>query len=161
MLPAELKTILIAMSPIVELRGSIPIALKIYNLPVWSALFFSVLGDLVPTFFILLFLEPFSSYLGRKSALFKRFFDWLFRKTRKKHEAKFEKWEKFALTALVAVPLPFTGAWTGAVCAFLFGIPFKQAFFLIALGVLIAGIIVTLISLGIFGFLDFLTVSSF
>jgi len=156
MLP-EIKTFLIAMSPIVELRGAIPIALEVYNMPLWSALFFSVIGDLVPTAFLLLFLEPSYRYLSEKSFLFSKFFNWMFEKTRRKHEKKFKKWEKLALVILVSFPLPFTGAWTGAVCAFLFGIPFKQAFPLIALGVLIAGIIVSLVSVGTFGFLRFLT----
>lgn len=155
MLPPEIKTILIAAAPIIELRGSIPIAIEVYKLSALSALFFSVLGDLVPTFFFLLLLEPFYRYLSGRFLFFEKFFNWLFQRTRKKHERKFERWKKFALALIVAIPLPFTGAWTGAICAFLFGIPFRQAFPLIALGVLIAGTIVTLASLGVFGFIRF------
>ena len=150
---AELKIFLIAMTPIFELRGSIPAALSVYDLSIWSAYFISVVGNLVPVVFILLLLESVSGYLSRHSYLFNRFFAWLFERTRKKHAAKFERFKEFALIVFVAIPLPFTGAWTGSLCAFVFGIPFKKAFPLIALGVMIAGVIVTLTTLGIINFL--------
>ena len=150
---AELEIFLIAMTPIFELRGSIPAALSVYDLSIWSAYFISVVGNLVPVVFILLLLESVSGYLGRHSQLFSRFFTWLFERTRRKHEAKFERWQEFALVIFVAIPLPFTGAWTGSLCAFVFGIPFKKAFPLISFGVIIAGLIVTLASLGIINFI--------
>ncbi|MFH1820466.1 MAG: small multi-drug export protein [Candidatus Nealsonbacteria bacterium] len=150
---AELKVFLVAMSPIIELRGSLPLALGVYHLPAWSAYFISVLGNLVPVVFILLLLERVSSFLSKHSYHFNRFFAWLFERTRKKHTAKFERWRNMALIVLVAIPLPFTGAWTGSLCAFLFGIPFKKAFPLIVLGVLVAGAIVSLISLGVINFI--------
>lgn len=146
---AELKIFLIAMSPFLELRGSIPLALSVEGLPVWSAYLFSVLGNIVPVIFILLLLESVSNWLARRFTFFNRFFTWLFERTRRKHSAKFKKWEELALVILVAIPLPFTGAWTGSLCAFVFGIPFKKAFPLIVLGVAIAGVIVTLTTLGI------------
>jgi uncharacterized membrane protein len=148
----ELKTLFIAMSPILELRGSLPIALGVYHLPVWSAYLFSVIGNLVPVVFLLWLLEAVSKCLSRRFRLFRRFFAWLFARTKKKHSKKFERWEEFALVILVAIPLPFTGAWTGSLCAFVFGIPFKKAFPLIALGVMVAGLIVTLTTLGIISF---------
>jgi len=145
---AEVKTLLIAMSPIFELRGSIPMALGVYHLPVWSSYLFSVLGNIIPVVFILFLLKSVSGFLMRHSSFFNRLFSWLFERTRKKHGRKFERWEKFALIVLVAIPLPFTGAWTGSLCAFVFGIPFKKAFPLIVIGVAIAGLITTLITLG-------------
>lgn len=150
---AELKIFLIAMSPIVELRGSIPVALGVEQLSIWSAYFFSVIGNLVPVVFLLWLLKSVSKYLSKNFRFFNRFFTWLFERTRKKHGAKFKRWEEFALVILVAIPLPFTGAWTGSLCAFVFDIPFKKAFPLITAGVVIAGIIVTLASLGIINFL--------
>lgn len=150
---AELKIFLIAMSPIVELRGSIPVALGIYQLPVWQTFFISIVGNLVPVVFILLLLESASKYLSHHFYFFNRFFTWLFERTRRKHSASFERFKEFALVILVAIPLPFTGAWTGSLCAFVFGIPIQKAFPLIAAGVIIAGILVTLISLGIINFI--------
>ena len=146
---AELEVFLIAMSPIFELRGSIPVALGVYHLPVWSAFLISVLGNIMPVVFILLLLESLSGYLSRHSRLFRRFFAWLFERTRKKHAKTFEYGRDLALMIFVAIPMPFTGAWTGALCAFVFGIPFKRAFPAIAGGVVIAGIIVTLTTLGV------------
>ena len=144
---AEVKTLLIAMTPVFELRGSIPMALGVYHLPVWSSYLFSVIGNIIPVIFILFLLKSVSDFLMRHSNLFNRFFSWLFERTRKKHSAKFERWEEFALIVLVAIPLPFTGAWTGSLCAFVFGIPFKKAFPLIVIGVIIAGLITTLITM--------------
>jgi len=140
------------MSPIIELRGAIPIALEVYDLPVWSAFIFSILGNIAPVFFILHFLERVSNYLSRRSYFFNRFFIWLFSRTRRNNEKKFEKWGKFALVIFVAIPLPLTGSWTGALCAFLFGIRPKEAFPLISLGVAIAGLIVVLATKGILHF---------
>lgn len=146
---AELKVFLIAMSPIFELRGSIPMALSVLHLPVWSAFLISVVGNIVPVVFILLLLESVSGYLSRHSSFFNRFFTWLFERTRKKHAKTFERGKDLALMIFVAIPVPFTGAWTGALCAFVFGIPFKRALPAIAGGIVIAGIIVTLTTLGI------------
>jgi len=146
----EIKTFLIAMSPIVELRGSIPIALTLYHLPVWSAYLFSVLGNLVPLILIISILEPISKLLSRRIYFFDRFFNWLFSHTRRANLGKFEKLGKnLAVVVLVATPIPFIGGWTGAICAFVFGIPFKKALPLITIGCLLAGIIVTLATLGI------------
>jgi len=147
----ELKTFLIAMSPLVELRGSIPIAIEIYKLPIWSAYLFSVLGNLVPLILIISVLEPISKSLSSKSRFFNSVFNWIFKHTKKINQSKFEKWGKnLAVIILVATPIPFIGGWTGAICAFLFGISFWRALPLVTTGVLIAGLIVTLASLGIF-----------
>ena len=148
-MPVELLTLLISMLPITELRASIPIALFVYDMPVWSAFVFSVVGNIIPVVFIIWFLNLLVKFLIHKVYILNRFFAWLFERTRKKHSKKFEKWRNLALVVLVAIPLPGTGAWTGALAAFVFGVPIKKAFPLISLGVLIAGIIVTTISLGI------------
>ncbi|MES0341863.1 MAG: small multi-drug export protein, partial [Candidatus Humimicrobiaceae bacterium] len=65
---------------------------------------------------------------------------------RKRHSAKFEKYQGFALISFVGIPLPITGGWTGALIAYVFGIPPKKALWQITIGVLIAGIIVTVIT---------------
>jgi len=144
----EILTLLISMLPITELRGAIPIALAVYDLPIWSAFIFSVIGNIIPVIFIILFLRFLAKFLIHKIYFLNRFFTWLFEKTRKRHSEKFNRWRDLALIVLVAIPLPGTGAWTGALAAFVFGIPIKRAFPLISLGVLIAGVIVTIITLG-------------
>ena len=145
----QITTFLVAMLPIAELRGAIPLAMGIYKMSATSAFFWSVLGNVISVDLVLWLLEPVSKFLSHKNYFWNRFFSWLFAKTRKKHSHKFEIWGALALIAFVAIPLPFTGGWSGAVAAFVFGIEFKKALPLITLGILIAGIIVTLASLGV------------
>ncbi len=144
----ELSVFLVAASPVVELRGAIPLALGVYGLPLWQAFFLSVAGNMVPVL-LLPFLGIVSGALSRRFSFLERFFSWLFLYTRKKHEKSFELFRDFALVLFVAVPLPLTGAWSATLVAFVFGIPLRKAFPLILLGVIIAAVVVSLITLGI------------
>ncbi len=148
--PPELATFIISMLPISELRGAIPVAIGVYNLNPAEAYFIAVIGNMIPVIFILKYINPISKYLMSKSKFFDKFFTFLFERTRKKHNGKFEKWGALALITFVAIPLPVTGGWSGALAAFVFGIPFKKALPLIFLGIIIAGIIVMALSLGLF-----------
>jgi len=145
--PPELATLLIAMVPISELRASIPIAIKIYELPVWSAWLWSVLGNLVPMILIVLILAPIADFLSRDIKLFQKFFEWLFRHTRHRGEKKFERWGEFAVFVLTATPIPLLGGWTGPLAAFVFGVPLRKSIPLIVLGCMTAGIIVMAVTL--------------
>jgi len=89
-------------------------------------------------------LDPLSRYLSKFSRP-RKFFEWLFSRTRKRSQIV-ERYKMLGLAAFVAIPLPVTGAWTGAIAAFLFGIKFKHAIWAILLGVLIAATIVTSLS---------------
>ncbi|MBU2578983.1 small multi-drug export protein [Patescibacteria group bacterium] len=139
---AEIQTFLLAMTPIGELRVSLPMALAVYHIDWKIAFFLSVIGNLIPSALILAFLPFLSKHLSKKCKVCQKFLSWLFERIRKKHNAKMEKYGALALATFVAIPLPLTGAWTGALIAFLFNIPFLKAFPLIALGVAMAGIIV-------------------
>lgn len=143
----ELIVILTAASPFFELRGAIPLSLMVFHFSVIKTIILSLLGNILIIPLILIFLEKVSNYLSKKFLVFKQFFNWLFEKTRKKFLKNYLKWGKVALVIFVAIPLPFTGAWTGSVAAFLFGFDKKEAFFLISLGVIIALIIVTFFTL--------------
>ncbi len=145
----ELITILIAASPVVELRGAIPLAITLFNFSPEKAYWLSVLGNLLPVVPLFLFLRHLSDYLMAKFYPVSTFLSWLFNRTRKYHSRKFENLGALALFIFVAIPLPFTGVWTAVVAAFVFGIPLKKAVFAISLGVLTAGAIVLLITLGI------------
>ncbi len=148
--PPELGTLLIGMLPIAELRAAIPVALVAFDMPIWSAYFWAVIGNLIPAVFLLWWLEPVSKWLMERSKIFNRFFTWVFDRTRKKFNSKSGKYGKFvALVIFVAIPLPVTGAWTGSAAAFIFGIPFKKSFPAILIGILIAGLIVTITTEGI------------
>jgi uncharacterized membrane protein len=139
--PAEVKILIVAMLPIAELRGAIPLALLKFGLPLWQVYLLAVIGNMLPVIPLLLFLEKISAGL-RRFKLFDLFFRWLFERTRKRSELV-EKYETLGLMLFVAIPLPVTGAWTGTVAAFLFGIRFWYAFLAILAGVLVAGVIVT------------------
>jgi len=138
------------MLPIGELRVAIPVGMTVYDLPFWSAFLWSFIGNIIPIFFVIWGLDLLiNKFAVHRIYFLNKFFNWLFERTRKKHTKNFERWQNLALVIFVAIPLPGTGAWTGALIAYVFGIPLKRAFPAIASGVLIAGIIVTLITLGI------------
>ena len=141
-LPKEYAVILVGMLPIFELRGAIPLGFYL-NLPILKTFILAMIGNLIPVIPILFLLRPLSEAL-QKFFLFKKFFDWFFEYTRKKSKV-IEKYEALGLAIFVAIPLPMTGAWTGAVAASLFKIRFRYALLAITAGVLIAGILVTLL----------------
>jgi len=148
--PPWLTTVLIATLPIFELRGAIPVGNRVLGLSLPQAAGYSILGNMLPIIPILLLLGPVSRWLSQIE-IFRRFFTWLFARTRSRSELV-RRYELIGLMLFVAVPLPMTGAWTGAVAAFLFGIGFWPSLGAIFLGVLIAATIVsTLVWLGIWG----------
>lgn len=153
----RIATFLTAMTPIGELRAAIPVALGTYGMNIFETYIISVIGNMVPVIAILWILEPISKFLMKRFRLARRFFNWLFNRTRRRHSKKFEKYEGYALVGFVGIPLPVTGGWTGALIAFVFGIPPKKALLQIFIGVLIAGIIVTIISKTV-GYMKFITV---
>ena len=145
----EFATMFVAMLPVSELRGSIPLAIGVYHLSWQKALLWSLLGNIIPAFFVLIFLERVSNFIIKRFSWGQKFLDWLFVRSRR----KFKKYEKFGLVGLflfVSIPLPFTGVWTGSIAAFLLGIKARHAIPYLLAGVFVAGIIVTLLSLGIF-----------
>ncbi|PIP46548.1 MAG: ligand-binding protein SH3 [Candidatus Colwellbacteria bacterium CG23_combo_of_CG06-09_8_20_14_all_42_19] len=148
-LTPELITFLVSTLPVSELRGAIPLAIGVYNLSPITAFIYATAGNIISVSLLLWLLEPLSNYLSHHFYFLNRFFAWLFEKTRRRHNHHFEIWGSLALIAFVAIPLPMTGGWSGAVAAFVFGIPFKEALPLIITGIIIAGFIVTLASMGI------------
>ena len=142
-----LSTFLLSMTPIGELRVALPIALLNFKMNIFLAYFISIIGNIIPVLLILIFLRYFVGFLMSNFKIFDNFFNWLFDRTRKKFESKYEKWGKLALIIFVAIPLPITGAWTGAIAAWLFNFKYWESVGLIFLGICISGIIVSLISL--------------
>lgn len=142
---SELATIIVAALPIAELRGSIPLAILQYKFVWWKAFMLSIFGNMLPIIPWFLFLNYFQGRLMRFKIM-NRFFTWLFNRTRKKGKM-IEEYETLGLMIFVGIPLPMTGAWTGAIAAFLFGIRFRHAILAIFYGVLIAGAIVTALTL--------------
>lgn len=141
------NTLLVAMTPVGELRAALPLAMVHYKMPLELAFPLVVVGNMLPVIGIVYLLEPVSTFLSKHSKLMDRFFTWLFHYTRRKHSHRFETGRDVALVTFVAIPLPMTGAWSGALVAFVFGIPPRRALPLLLLGVIGAGIIVTILIL--------------
>lgn len=148
--PHALTTFILAMLPISELRGAIPYAMTVGGMTWQEAFVISVIGNFVPVIPILLLLGPVSEYT-RRWPVCDRFFNWLFERTRRKGKV-IERFEALGVCLFVAIPLPMTGAWTGAAAAFVFGVRNRLAIPAIAAGILIAGVIVTLVMTGVIGF---------
>lgn len=144
----ELCIFICSMIPIIELRGAIPLG-ALYGMNVFETYFISVLGNLLPVPFILLFIRAILDFMKKRKRL-KKVALWVEAKANK-NKTKIEKYAYFGLLLFVTVPLPGTGAWTGALIAALMKMKFWKSFLFIALGVLGAGIIMSLISFGIAG----------
>lgn len=140
----ELATIIVAALPIAELRGSIPLAILQFKFTWIKAFMLSVFGNMLPIIPWLLFLNYAQEKLMR-FRIMNIFFTWLFNRTRRKGKI-IEEYETLGLMIFVAIPLPMTGAWTGAIAAFIFGVKFRHAILAIFYGVLVAGVIVTILT---------------
>jgi uncharacterized membrane protein len=145
-LPPWFIVVFISMIPFIELRGAIPVAIIIYNMPWWEAYILAVIGNMIPVPIILRNLGRVEAIL-RKRERWDRILTKLYSKTRARADEKIKRYEAIGVMFFVAIPLPFTGAWTGSLIAFLFDIKFKRALMVIFAGVCIAGVIVTIITL--------------
>jgi len=145
--PAPLATLIISALPVIELRGGLPLAITLYKMTPGEALFWSVMGNVSVSIMLVLFLERVSTFLIKHFKLFKKFFQWLFERTRRRAQDKIKKYGAWGLFLLVAIPLPMTGGWTGALVAFLFGISHRKAIPIIILGIITAGLITLLFTL--------------
>ena len=151
-IPKEFAAIIISMLPIVELRGGI-IAAKLMAIPLITAYPICVIGNILPIPFILIFLNKIFAFL-RRFPVFDKVLNFIDRKAEKNKE-KVEKYKMLGLFLFVAIPLPGTGAWTGALVANALNMPFKKSFPSIFFGVIGAGVIMSVLSYfipGLFGF---------
>ena len=142
-----ISTLLISMVPVIELRGAIPIAAA-QGMNPWEAMLISVIGNMVPVPFIIVFIRSIFKWLRTKSERLDAMVTRLENKASLKAE-KVQKYEKFGLFIFVGSPLPGTGAWTGALIAAMLDMRLKDSVPMIFLGVVAAGFIVTMITLGV------------
>ncbi len=141
-----------SMIPIIELRGAIPLGAGL-GLPFWQNYLISVVGNMIPVPFILLFISAILKWMSEcKIKFFNRVSGWVLKKA-EKNRPKIEKYSTWGLMIFVAIPLPGTGAWTGALVAALIKLKFSKAIISILLGVLVAGLIMSAASYGVVGFL--------
>ena len=146
----ELILFIISMVPILELRGGLLAAGPAFlNIPMWSAIPVGIIGNLLPIPFILLLITKIFDWMKGTKRL-KPVVEKLEKKAMSQ-SANIEKYEFWGLVAFVGIPLPGTGAWTGALIAALLGIRFRKAFPAIVIGVCLAACIMTIISYGIVG----------
>ena len=143
-LPEPLLVMLVAMVPIFELRGAIPFARGLLDMAAVPAFVWGVLGNLIPVPFILWWLPPFMRWTEKHWAWLHRVLTRLHESTERRHSTRFERLRDLALITFVAIPLPITGAWSGSLAAVVFEVPRRRALPLIAVGVVIAGIVVSL-----------------
>lgn len=142
-----IMTFAMAMVPVVELRGAIPYGVGAgLSLPVSIAL--SILGNLVPVPFIILFIRKIFGWLRKMSSRLNNLVTRLEQRANKKADVV-HRYEFWGLVLLVAIPLPGTGAWTGALVAAMMDLRMKKAFPAIALGVVIAAVVVSVITYGV------------
>ena len=142
---------LISMVPFIELRGAIPYAVG-FQLPLLPSYIVAILGNMLPVPFIFLFARKILEW-GKNKKITKKFFTFCLEKGNKGGKKLQEKAGRnvyFALFLFVGIPLPGTGAWTGTLAASLLNLDFKKSIIAIMGGVVLAGIIMGVISLGIF-----------
>ena len=146
-----LTTLFVSMIPVIELRGAIPIGVGL-GLPYWVSVLVSLIGNIIPVPFIILFIKAIFAWIRKVLPKLDGFVTKLEQRA-EKNRATVEKYAFWGLFLFVAIPLPGTGAWTGALIAAMMDMPLKKAFPSVALGVITAAIIVTTVTF--FGFTIF------
>ncbi|KAK3022916.1 hypothetical protein RJ639_046460 [Escallonia herrerae] len=141
--PDEAVVFALATLPVVELRGAIPVGYWLQLKPV-PLTFLSVLGNMVPVPFIILYLKRFATFLAGTNKSASRFLGMIFEKAKKK-AGPVEEFQWLGLMLFVAVPFPGTGAWTGAIIASILDMPFWPAVSANFFGVVLAGLLVNLL----------------
>ena len=152
MLKKYLIVFLISMVPLIEIRGAVPYAVG-FELPLVPSYIVAIIGNMVPVPFIFLFARRILEW-GKDKKVIGKFFTWCLEKGEKggkKLEEKAGRGLYIALLLFVGIPLPGTGAWTGTLAASMLNMDFKKSTFAVLAGVLLAGTIMLLASLGVFG----------
>lgn len=142
-----LLTVLVSMVPVVELRGGIPFGVAA-GLPVWMAFLAAVIGNIIPAPFILVFIRRIFAWMRRRLPRLNSVVDRLERKAHLKGKAV-TKYQYLGLAIFVAIPLPGTGAWTGALVGAFLDMRLKKAMPAIALGVVVAGLLISVLTYGV------------
>ena len=142
-----LLTLLVSMVPVVELRGGIPFGVA-RGLPVWAAYLAAIIGNMLPVPFILVYIRRIFQWMRRRLPRLNRLVDKLEKKAHLKGQ-KVTKYKYLGLMLFVAIPLPGTGAWTGALAAAFLDMPLRKALPSVIAGVLISGLAISVLSYGV------------
>ena len=152
MLKEYLWVFVISMVPLIELRGAIPVSQGM-GLPILQSYIVAVVGNMLPVPIIFLFARKVLEW-GADKPVIGGFFSWCLEKGRKggrKLQEKAGRGLFVALLVFVGIPLPGTGAWTGTLAASILDMDFKSSVLAVMLGVLLAGLIMGVASMGLFG----------
>ena len=136
------------MTPIGEIRLALPVAVLAYKLPIWEALFWAALGNMVPATIILAFAKHFHAWIHKRAGWFASAWVKYLDRAQHKFAGDYQKYGLIGLAIFVGIPLPMTGAWTGALAAFIFALPFAKSWLSILAGIIISGTITLLITVG-------------
>ena len=131
-----------SMLPLVELRLGMIFGYLYFDLPILYAAISATLGNLIAVLIFYHYLPQIEKYLERFPR-FKKYITKIFAKTHKEHSKKFIYWGEFFLVMFIALPIPGSGGWSGAILAFLFDLPRKEAFKFLTLGVIVAGFVMS------------------
>ncbi len=140
-------TMLVSMIPVVELRGGIPFGVAA-GLPVWAAWLAAVIGNLIPVPFIIVYIRRIFQWMRKRMPKLNSMVDWLEKKAHLKGQ-KVTRYKYLGLAIFVAIPLPGTGAWTGALAAAFLDMPLRKAIPSVVAGVLVAGTVISLLAFGV------------
>ena len=154
----ELGIFLCSMVPVIELRGAIPLGWFLEpQTPWWLTYLLAVVGNMLPVPFILLLIRQVLTIMEKMPIKFVRAFAAWLRRKAEKNTDKIQRFGFWGLCFFIAIPLPVTGAWTGSLVAATIRMNFWRAMLSALLGVMIAGVIVTLICLGVSSGIEWLS----
>ncbi|MFA6024208.1 MAG: small multi-drug export protein [Candidatus Gracilibacteria bacterium] len=141
-IPDPIIVFFMAMLPITELQGAIIFGVTVLDMNPWVAFVAGTTGCITMASFLLVFLESIALVLRKHFKIFDRFFDWLFKRTQLKYSKGISELGHLALFTYIAIPTPGSGGWTGALIAFVFGIPRKKAALIMTAGLIVTGLLV-------------------
>lgn len=157
-LPQWFQIFFFSMVPWLEARYVIPFSMLQYGWEWQQAFLLAIAGNILPIPFILLFFGYVEKFL-RNYPFWVKIMDWLFARTRRKANERIRKYEYLGLFLFVAIPIPFTGAWTGALIAYLFDLKFSRSLLAILAGIIVAAVIMILLTLYISWTLTYLGIN--
>ncbi|MCX7832147.1 MAG: small multi-drug export protein [Actinobacteria bacterium] len=141
-LPPEVVLFILSMLPLWELRGSIPLGIHAFSMTAFSSFFWSFLGNFTAGVLLVYLLEPAVKYVVTKVKFLNNFYEKVAERAKRKHAKKVELYAEMAIFIIVALPLPGTGAWTGALVSRIFRLNKKASILSIGLGLIVCGLIV-------------------
>lgn len=151
---AHFCTFLWSITPFLEMRASVPLGLTTFGLSAIETVLISTLGGIITAAIVLKLLPYIVHFLEKHIPIFHKLVQKIFTKTRSKHSKKMGKLGSLFLVLFVAIPIPGSGAWSGVLIAYLFGIPYWRAIILVGIGILSSATIMAILTLSAKGILN-------